>query len=71
MVERQSGDECGNECQCVAGKLLDVHVHAQCTRLAIERMHLKKISKICGQQERLVFRKLHERQRDVNSCTRQ
>ena len=32
----------------MAGKLLDVHVHAQCTRMPIGWMHWRKISKICS-----------------------
>ena len=45
----------------VAGELLDVHKCALSTRMAIGKMHWVQLSKICGQQERLAFEKLHKR----------
>ena len=61
---------CECESQLVAGELLDVCTCALSTRLAIGKMHWVQLSRICGQQERLAFRKLHERANYVSSCTR-
>ena len=39
-----------DKCWCTAGRLLDVCICTQCTRLVVEWMHLNEVSRIYGQE---------------------